>query len=348
MAVNLEIKLSSSTKLVSKLVTDQGANVYQLPIEAFPGFWANAYLVLYEGYKVLIDTGSGYGASNEHLISRLHDVNCMTDLDIRIPKLTHVFITHGHIDHFGGLSNLRRNSPALIGIHELDLRNITNTEERLSIISRRLEIYLTEAGVSAKKRSHLLQMYMLTKLEFSPVLADFTYEAIGMGVGPFKFFHVPGHCAGSVVIQIHDIVFTGDHILSDISPHQAPESLVLNTGLEHYIASLAKLKQWKGGIRLALGGHNGPITDIYSRIEEIRAVHEKRFEEIVNLLIEPKTIYEISKELYQDVHGYNELLAIEEAGAHIEYLYQRGKIGVYNHENNNAREEITPIRYHCS
>jgi len=347
MSLNLEIKLATQPQIVSMFETNQGASVYQLPIEAFPGFWANAYLVLYEEYKVLIDTGSGYGVSDEHLISRIQDVDSLTDTEIGLSNLTHVFITHGHIDHFGGLSNLRRNSSALIGIHELDLSSITNTEEHLRIISRRLDIFLAEAGVSSEKRFRLLQMYELTKLEYVPVLVDFTYETIGMREGPFNFLHVPGHSAGSIVIQLHDFLFTGDHILSEISPHQVPERLFLYTGLEHYLASLDKLQQWKGGIRLALGGHNAPIPNIISRIEGIRAVHKQRFEEVMKLLLKPLTISEVSAELFQDVHGYNELLALEETGAHIEYLYQCGKIGIEKTEIKYDIKENNPIRYHC-
>ena len=44
----------------------------------------------------------------------------------------------------------------------------------------------------------------------------------------------------------------------------------------------------------------------------------------------PITIGEMSKLMYPDKHGYDVLLALEEAGAHIEYLYQHGVISVAN------------------
>jgi len=39
--------------------------------------------------------------------------------DVTLPNLTHILITHGHIDHFGGLSYVRPLTPANVGIHEL-------------------------------------------------------------------------------------------------------------------------------------------------------------------------------------------------------------------------------------
>ena len=331
---------------VQRFETDRGANIFQLPVEAFPGFWAYVYLVLLDEYQVLIDTGSGFGASNANLESGLQEASQQFGSSLKLSNLTHVLITHGHIDHFGGLPYVRANSPAKIGVHELDLRNLTNTEERLTIVARRLAIFLAEAGISPQRRSELIQLYKMIKLDYTPVSVDFTYEAVGMRLGPFKMLHVPGHCAGQVVIRLHDVLFSGDHVLSDISPHQAPERLVLNTGLGHYLASLESLRGWAESVRLTLGGHNAPIVDLPSRIDEIRGAHDQRLQEVLDLLAEPGTIAEVSQALFGEVHGYNVLLALEETGAHIEYLYQRGLIGIANLADLDNGGEPVPIRYH--
>jgi hypothetical protein len=41
-------------------------------------------------------------------------------------------------------------------------------------------------------------------------------------------------------------------------------------------------------------------------------------------------VSDISKAMYPERHGYEILLAIEETGAHVEYLYQHGKLQVAN------------------
>jgi glyoxylase-like metal-dependent hydrolase (beta-lactamase superfamily II) len=137
-------------------------------------------------------------------------------------------------------------------VHELDLRNLINYEERAVIIAHSLEIYLKQAGVQQGARENLLGLYRFTKELGHSIPVDFTFEAEELCLGPFKFLHVPGHSAGHVVIRLHDIVFCGDHILSDISPHQSPEHITMSTGLSHYLHSLDALENWTDGINLAL------------------------------------------------------------------------------------------------
>lgn len=345
MKFDLAVNQPPATRAVKHFQTSQNAHIFQLPLEAFPGFWTYAYFVIVDDYRVLIDVGSGYGVCNQQLLDRLAQVDASRPEIIDLEHLTHIFITHGHIDHFGGLSFVRNRSPSLVGVHELDLRNLTNTEERLMIVSKRLNLFLAEAGIQEQRREHLIQLYRLSKLNYVPVAVDFTYEGIGMQLGPFEFLHTPGHCAGQVVIRLHEFLFSGDHILSTISPHQAPERLVLNTGLGHYFQSLAALEEWSNGINVSLGGHNDVITNLHARIDAIRNVHEQRLDLILNMLSEPHTISEIAAMLFHDAHGYNELLAIEEAGAHVEYLYQRGRLGIENLNAMLTSDEVIPIHY---
>jgi glyoxylase-like metal-dependent hydrolase (beta-lactamase superfamily II) len=344
----------SSTTLnldIGTFTTSGGSRIFQLPLLVFPGLWGYAYLALAEGeggsYRVLIDAGSGFGDSNQHLEAGLASVSNRLGFPLGLPDLTHVLITHGHIDHFGGLSYVRPRTPARIGVHELDLRNLTNHEERLTLVARLLRTFLLEAGVAAERVDPLLDLYRMTKSLYQSVHVDFTFEAIGMHLGPFEILHVPGHCAGHVAIRLDDVLFSGDHVLADVSPHQSPEKLTHSTGLDHYLKSLEALRWWFPSVRLTLGGHNEPILDLGARIDEIQRLHAERLEKTLWLMEEPHTIAEVSHALFGEVHGYNVLLALEEAGAHVEYLYQRGLLGVENLEEVERAFQSLPIRYRC-
>ncbi len=328
-----------------------GAQIFQIPLQEFPILLGYAYLVIVDDqdgtpYRVLVDSGSGFGECNQHLESGLQAISLQMEKKIELSDLTHVLITHGHIDHFGGLTYVRPRTSAKIGVHELDLRNLTNYEERLAVVAHRLNEYLIEAGVSAPQREKLLDLYKITKSLHHSVRVDFTYEAVGMQVGPFEMLHVPGHCAGHVVIRLHDVLFSGDHILDGISPHQSPEHLTNFTGLEHYLDSLERLKTWDPGIRLTLGGHHEPIIDLPARITQIQELHRRRLGEARHLLVEPHTIAEVSQALFGEVHGYNVLLALEETGAHVEYLYQRGQLGIANLDDIENSGLPVPVRYY--
>jgi glyoxylase-like metal-dependent hydrolase (beta-lactamase superfamily II) len=327
--------------------TAGNATIYQIPLHEFPKLIGNVYLVLAGKYRVLIDSGSGFQKSNEELEQGLQEVSQLRGEDCSLSTLSHIFITHGHIDHFGGLPYIKEHSLAKICIHELDRRIVANHPERLSIAQHRLEEFFIEAGLDAEQREKELDMYRVTKSLFRSVNVDLTYEAIGMKLGPFRFIHVPGHCAGHVVIRLHDILFSGDHILEKTSPHQAPEQITLSTGLDTYLKSLEKVRPLAKKVKLTLGGHEDPIVDLEKRIDEIRGVHKDRIRLVLKILKKPRTVLEVSKYLFGRVEGYTVLLAIEEAGAHIEYLYQRGYLQITNIQEIEQNTNLVPILYQC-
>ena len=333
--------------------TNGGASIFQIPLQLFPTLAGYAYLVIFDDpylgrLRVLIDTGSGFGSSNQNLEKGLQAISNLGGEPITLDKLTHILITHGHIDHFGGLSYVRSRTPAMIGVHELDLRNLTHYEERIAVVARRLNEFLTEAGVSEEQRFQMIELYKSTKSLYHSVRVDFTYEAIRMQLGPFEMLHVPGHCAGHVAIRLHNILFSGDHVLSQTSPHQSPERLTLSTGLDHYLRSLDILQAWAGDIPLTLGGHKDPITNLPERIGEIRKLHSERLRRVLELFSVPRTIAQVSQQLFGEPEGYTALLAIEEAGAHVEYLYQRGMLGIQNLAEIDQSDHSTSIHYQQS
>jgi glyoxylase-like metal-dependent hydrolase (beta-lactamase superfamily II) len=330
---------------MERYTTSGDAHIYQIALHEFPGLIGNVYLVITGKYRILIDTGSGFGESNNELEKGLEEVSDHRKEDCSLKTLSHVLITHGHIDHFGGLPYVRDHSQAKICIHELDRRIVSNHQERLTVAAHRLEEFLTEAGVETDQLERQIFSYKITKSLFRSVNVDFTYEAMGMKLGPFKFIHVPGHCAGHVVIRLDDHMFSGDHILEKTSPHQAPEQITLATGLETYLSSLEVIRPLSKKVKCTLGGHENPIYDLEKRIEEIRLVHKQRLQLVLKIMKNPHTILDVSKYLFGKVEGYTVLLALEEAGAHVEYLYQRGYLQIANLKEIEENSKLVPILY---
>jgi glyoxylase-like metal-dependent hydrolase (beta-lactamase superfamily II) len=310
--------------------TSRGARVFAIPVEAFPNFWAYAYLVQTDDMLTLIDTGSGSDRSHASLQAGFEQASVALGKPVSFADLTHILITHGHIDHFGGLARLRELTGARVGIHELDVQTVVHHEARLSMLGRKLNEFLEQSGVSLEERGDLMRMYRFTKTVYHSVPVDYTFEAVDMQVGPFEMLHVPGHCPGHVAIKLEDVIFCGDHVIENIIPHQSPEELTPFMGLRHYLESLSVFQRWAEDVRLVLSGHDAPIPNLNARIAEIRANLSHRLGQTLNGFSEPRTIAEVNTLVYGEIGGYNSLLVLEKMGAYVEYLYQRGVLEISN------------------
>lgn len=327
---------------IQRFATSSGARLYRVSAEAFPDFIVHAFVLLGAGVPTLIDTGSGLGDSTDHLLAGIAALHDHGGEAIGLPDIERILITHGHIDHFGGLGALQAATGARVGIHPLDRRVLTGYEERVAVASNDMRTFIERAGVPADEQAALLDIYSFAKKEFRSVAVDFALEDGGELDG-MRFIHVPGHCPGQVCILIGDVLLSADHILSHTTPHQAPESITHYTGLGHYLESLTKIARVPG-IRLTLGSHEEPIGDVYARIELVRASHMRklaRIEDAITRAARPLTVYEITDVLYPGRAGYDVLLAVEEVGAHVEYLYEHARLRVDNwqaleHEDNPA------------
>lgn len=309
---------------VTSFESSSGARIHRLPVEAFPNLWANLYLVRSGDILALIDTGSGNEKSNEDLQRGFESAG------YQLSDLTHILLTHGHIDHYGGLPFLREHTGAQIGLHELDLQTVSQHEARLAVMSRRLEDFLAGAGLPLERRAELLNMYRFTKALYRSVPVDFTYEAREMQVGPFEIVHTPGHCPGHVVIKLDEVVFCGDLVLEHITPHQSPEELTPFMGVRHYLDSLSVFERWADSASPILNGHNDPITDLPAQIAAVRANLSRRIDQTLETLSEPCTLGQVAEQVYGNMNGYNALLVIEKIGAYVEYLAQCGLVEVVN------------------
>ncbi len=325
---------------VTRHTTAEGRNIYCMPIEVFPNFVGNVYVISDGEVRILVDTGSPMPNSNENLVAALAQIGEKFGEPIALADIDKIVITHGHTDHFGGLPFVRKHTDAPVGVHVLDRRILSHYEERVVVASKNLSVFLAGSGLSETAQEATMQMYMATKSFYKSGPVDFDLaegEALEENI---DVYHVPGHCPGQVCLQVDDILLVADHVLSRITPHQAPESLTLNMGLGHYLESLTKIESFDH-IRLALGGHEDPIEDLPQRVGEIKASHEERLNKVLEICKEPASIVMVSKELFGKVGGYTILLALEEAGAHVEYLYQRGELVASNVET--LRDTEDPV-----
>lgn len=131
----------------------------------------SVYLVDSSPELVLID--SGVGESFEKLVQNIKSLNLDPE------QLSTIIVTHGHIDHVGGLSKFKERF-------------------RVKIIAHELESDMIEKGRGTGADWYGVDY---TLCEVDKKLKG-EKEELKIGRYQFKFLHIPGHSPGSIVCYL--------------------------------------------------------------------------------------------------------------------------------------------------
>ncbi len=166
-------------------------------VEVAPGLYqvrtraSRAYLAVEERITV-IDTGApGSGA---RILEAIRDLGRSPD------DVTDIIITHGHLDHVGGLPELQRRVPARAGIHLAEAHHIDSDEPLPNpfthpLLARICEPYLQWVDPGRAR----IDVFLRDGDEF-PAL------------GGMRIVHVPGHTPGSIALHFEErgVLIVGD------------------------------------------------------------------------------------------------------------------------------------------
>ncbi len=193
------------------------------------------YLVEASGPLVMIDAGAGSSVSDIVQNIRL--------LGFEPQQVDSVIVTHGHIDHAGGLWELKQ---------ELGLR----------VIAHELELPAIEEGLSQLTADYLYRM------KYRPVKVDMVLraseEVVEVGGQTFFCLHTPGHTPGSISVYV-DI--GGQRVLFGQDIH-GPFSRSWGSDRRQWRDSMLRLLELEADVLCE--GHFG----IYSPRQEVRAYIE--------------------------------------------------------------------------
>jgi glyoxylase-like metal-dependent hydrolase (beta-lactamase superfamily II) len=125
------------------------------------------------GELIMIDTGAGWSVENI--------LNNIGKLGFDPEKLTKIFLTHCHIDHIGGMPEIRRRAGAKIYIHKLDAPAVENGDSVLTA-SKWYQTKFPPTPVDVK----------LNSPEEILMIADQKIVCL----------HTPGHTPGSICVYL--------------------------------------------------------------------------------------------------------------------------------------------------
>jgi glyoxylase-like metal-dependent hydrolase (beta-lactamase superfamily II) len=307
-----------------------GAVIYKLPVFSFAmndwkDHWTCAYLIAGRHTLTLVDPGTHL--SEASLREALEVVGTVYHLPVRLEDVEHIVITHAHFDHFGGLGFALPASGAQVWAHEWDARTISNYPEELVLGRKRIQEFLHRAGMPDGEIGGFMQMHELGKQIFPGCPVDHAFHDGERIVEDYEVIHAPGHCPGLSCIRVGDILLLGDQVLNNVTPHQFPKIYKSGSGLLNYLNSLIKVAARSDGLRLGLPSHYGDIADVEARSMEIMSEHNHRIADLLKDLDAPKSLQQITSDYFRyrrgrELAGYEQLLALEEIGAHVEYMIE--------------------------
>jgi glyoxylase-like metal-dependent hydrolase (beta-lactamase superfamily II) len=289
----------------------------------------NVYLLLGSPLS-LIDTGIKGKNTLRYIDKGLEGTG------FKIENIDRIYITHGHIDHFGMARRLSEISNAKIFVHSNDKYKVQVPFEQL--FERDFPLvttYFKEAGVHTGGLNEYYESIKdLYAAYADPIetgvetLSD--GEIVDCGARRLKVIHLPGHTSGTVGFYDDEgFLFGGDHMLAEITPNPLMElSAKARDGyqsLKSYLGSLTVTK--KLDLSFVFPGHGKNIDDPSKLIEQFLKHHEERKKEILNLLSQnEKTKWEVSCLLFGELQTREIYLGLSEVEGHLEILEEKGKV----------------------
>jgi len=294
----------------------------------------NAYLLEGDDGNLLIDTGwntpEAFTAFKQELL----------DNGFQIKDITYVAITHLHPDHYGLAGRIKQISGATIAMGEKDAALLYQRYSNVSPLLESMTQFLTVAGVPNVDLPQLTKASMPALDFVVPCTPDERLNSEStIEVAPFEFkvMMTPGHSPGHICLYEPNrkYLFTGDHVLSDISPNISLHPQSGENPLGDYLSSLQALTDLE--VKFVFPGHGAVFSGLNQKIEMLFRHHKEREWEILKSISKgQKTAYQIAQEIpwmpddgktdFKRLSAFDRRLAVLETLAHLQYLIVEGKI----------------------
>jgi glyoxylase-like metal-dependent hydrolase (beta-lactamase superfamily II) len=242
--------------LAPPLVTPLAPGVFQLDLrfQGVAGAIA-AYLVADGDALALVETGPG---------STLPTLRAaVAEAGFELAALTHVVVTHIHLDHAGAAGALLREAPrARLHVHPLGAAHLVDPSKLLASATR----------IYGDAMDALWGAFEPVPADRVTTLAD--GDAIPLGrARRLVAWHTPGHAVHHVALHdpAHDDVYTGDvgGVRLAGAPHVRPPTPPPDIDLDAWRTSIARLRALAP--RRLLLTHFGAVDDVAWHLDDLTA-----------------------------------------------------------------------------
>lgn len=317
-------------KWVNYVVEQILPNLFRLeiPLPGNPLRSVNSYVIKGYDRNLIIDTGLNRNECRDALLCGIHEL--AIDLD-----KTDFFITHMHADHVSLVPTLIASDAHVYGssIDTKAFNSYSNFTKRF----KTMHDNGARNGLSVDEIEQVIQHHPAHKygpdrrLHFTVI-----EESTRISVGDYNLVCIatPGHTMGHMCLYEPEkkILFSGDHILGDITPNIS-HWFGSENSLGIFLESLTKVAAIP--VNLVLPGHRRILTSCQKRIDELIQHHYKRAAEVYDVLrngpmnaynIAAKMTWGVANRTFNEFPGPQKWFAIGETIAHARYLESRGYI----------------------
>ena len=289
----------------------------------------NAYCVKGEDRNLLIDTGE----CMEDCLAYLKEG--LSELNVDMNK-TDIFLTHLHPDHAGLVKYVATENTKIFG-SPIDLTlfkdfsdtHISDTTFKWCEISG-VPVEVMESFIESRQMQYF---HFDLGVSMTPIGEG---DVLKYGGHRMEVIWTPGHTPGHMCLYDREnkILFSGDHILFDITPNISDWDNVPDS-LSDFIHSLMKVRNLP--VDKVLPGHRSAEGLLSERVDTLIEHHAKRIRELIEAVKENPglTAYEISGHMSWNIRSCNgwedfpimqKPFAVHETCAHLNYLQGRRQL----------------------
>lgn len=311
----------------------QGVHQIKIPFPLGTLDHVNTYVLTGTKGNVLIDTGF----DTPEAFAALRDGLKAGGLGFK--DITYIVISHIHPDHYGMARKLKQLCGATIILAEAEEKLLESRYQNPDGLLTEIRSLLQSNGVPEEYLPELAEAAMPLKEFVGVVTADTTVkgsEKISLGSMELQVILTPGHSPGHICLYEpkRKFLFSGDHVLPDITPHIGFHPQSGDNPLGDFLSSLESLN--KLDVNFVFPGHGSAFSGLKLRINELFHHHQERERAIVIAAEdEMKTAYQIASEIlwmptgepvpFSKLSTFDKRLAVLETLAHLKFLMSKGK-----------------------
>jgi glyoxylase-like metal-dependent hydrolase (beta-lactamase superfamily II) len=277
----------------------------------------------------LVDTGVATERAFEKLVENV------SQHGYSISDIARVILTHKHIDHIGNAWRIQQESGAEILIHESEMGAVNEVDPGGARFRKLTKKRLTEWGAPEEvipgDKNSSGPRWEIESATASPLVDG---QRLEMGGSSMEVIHTPGHTKGSICLKLGRSLFSGDHVLPDISPNIGGGDMRQRGMLKHFLNSLQRTVDLGSEIDQVFPGHGKPFDHLMQRCKELVEHHQERLQHVVEILERegPQRVHGLAQFMFGEMRDFHVVLGCAEANAHLEFLIDDGRVAVEQHE----------------